>query len=96
MFQTALNFPTRALRICLGPLLCLILCLATPRAIGEIYTWDGSDAASGNWTTAANWMVRIGGFRLAPGPGDDLVFPASASRNSPSASIASSRLEIEV
>lgn len=44
------------------------------RTAPAVITWDGGGGDS-NWTTPANW---VGDF--APQPGDDLVFPRTASR----------------
>ena len=44
------------------------------RIAPAVATWDGG-GADNNWTTAANWVGDV-----APHPGDDLVFPASAAR----------------
>src|SRR5215204_2285090 len=43
-------------------------------AFSAVKTWDGGGLDS-NWTTAANWVGDV-----APGSGDDLVFPASAAQ----------------
>src|ERR1700752_1990407 len=37
--------------------------------------WDGGSAVDGNWTTKENWQGDV-----APLPGDDLEFPAGATR----------------
>jgi hypothetical protein len=47
--------------------------LATWPAHAATKTWDGS--SSGFWGTAANWAGTV-----VPANGDDLVFPANASR----------------
>jgi len=44
------------------------------RLAPAVATWDGG-GADNHWTTAANWVGDI-----APNPGDDLVFPASAAQ----------------
>src|SRR5262249_20691400 len=44
------------------------------RLAPAVATWDGG-GADNNWTTAANWVGDV-----APQPGDDLVFPDGAAR----------------
>src|SRR5262245_9681860 len=44
------------------------------RLAPAVATWDGG-GTNANWTTAANWVGDV-----APNPGDDLVFPGSATQ----------------
>src|ERR1043166_7119118 len=52
----------------------LILSLQLSSCLAATRTWDGG-GTDNNWTTATNWVGDI-----APLPGDDLVFPASAAQ----------------
>ncbi len=56
-------------------ILCFVF-LFSVNAFSAVRTWDGG-GADANWTTAANWVGDV-----APVAGDDLVFPASAARQS--------------
>jgi autotransporter-associated beta strand protein len=53
-------------RLCVAPL--------ESRLAPALATWDGG-GANNHWTTAANWAGDV-----APNPGDDLAFPASAAQ----------------
>ena len=55
-------------------LLALCLTLATPEAEAATRIWNGL-GGNDNWGNAGNW---VGG--IAPGPGEDLVFPPGAAR----------------
>src|SRR5437867_711784 len=54
-------------------LLLLSMLLTIPTASAVTKTWDGS--SSGNWNSSANWTNNA-----VPVDGDDLVFPANATR----------------
>lgn len=58
----------------LHKLLVLSLFLFTTGASAATFTWDGG-GADPFWSTGANWVGDV-----APGAGDDLVFPAGAAR----------------
>ncbi len=52
----------------------LLLFIGAGSSLGAVKTWDGG-GADDNWRTAANWINDI-----APVSGDDLVFPAVATK----------------
>src|SRR4051812_12641087 len=62
-----------AMKTSFGLLLACLLALLNFSASAATKTWDGS--SSGNWNANANWSGS-----LVPNAGDDLVFPAGATR----------------
>lgn len=68
--------PRRGLPLRVALLLAFLAITLAPAdaALAATRTWDG-DGPDGNWSTGANW---VGG--VAPQDGDELVFPAGASR----------------
>ncbi|MBW8884074.1 MAG: autotransporter-associated beta strand repeat-containing protein, partial [Planctomycetia bacterium] len=49
--------------------------IAPTASTGTIDYWTGLSISNGNWSTGANWASGV-----APLPGDDLIFPAGATR----------------